>query len=184
MDIFAADVRKADDVVVGLWVGNDADGYPLNPAESPIYSFQLTEQQAATLGSAPLFWGHDETRPRWKIVTGVLTEQADTRRLVVFNPATVVTTFQNNTTVSVAVEVRQAAPNEGLVDTTINGTFDVQVHAQGPGASNLWMRVTIANGVGTILIDREIIKEAVISDQGVFRVDSPLRVRVLAPGRF
>lgn len=179
---YAADVRKADDVVVGSWRGGAV--IPIQPAESPNYYFELTEQEFETLNANALFWGGDSARPRWKIVTNALTEQTDTRRLVVFSPATVVTTFQNNATVSVGVQVRQVPPNEDQVDTNISGDFDVQVSAKGPGMANVWMRVSISAGVGTILIDREIVKEAAIFDQGVFRVDTPLKVRILAPGRF
>ena len=93
-------------------------------------------------------------------------------------------TYQASTTIPVSVEVRQPTPNEHLIDTNINGDFNVQVQAQGPGISGFWLRVSITSGEGTILIDQAIVKEARISDQGVFRVDAPLQVRILAPGRF
>jgi hypothetical protein len=179
---YAADVRKADGVVVGTWQGGDV--VPVQPAESPTYYFELTQTEFETVSANPLFWGSDADRPRWKIVSNALAEQADTRRLVVFNPSTVIAAFQNNATISVGVQVRQAPPNESQIDTSISGDFDVKVIAKGPTVQNLWMRVSISAGVGTILIDREIVKEATIIDQGVFRVDTPLKVRILAPGRF
>lgn len=184
MALYAAQVRKTDDVVIGLWSGDDGGGLPSPPPESTVDMFELTQAEYEQVNSNPLFWGGDSDRPRWKVITLVLTEQPDTRRLVVFTPDTVVMVYQNNTTTPVAVEVRQPYPNEDQIDTTITGDFDVQVTAQGPGAAPLWMRVAIASGTGQILIDREIIKEAAIYDQGVFRVDAPLRVRILAPGRF
>ncbi len=95
-----------------------------------------------------------------------------------------VTPYANNSTTSVNVQVRQAPPNEDQIDTSINGDYDVKVEARGPAVEDLWCRVSISSGQGTILIDREIIKEARISDQAIFRVDTPLQVRVLAPGRF
>lgn len=184
MTLYAAQVRIADDVVVGTWSGDDSKGLPAPPVETGAYIFELTQSEHEQLGTNPLFWGNDQDRPRWKIVALALTEQADTRRLVVFTPSTVVMVWANNVTTPVAVEVRQAAPNEHLVDTGINGDFNVKVEALGPAMASLWLRVTITNGTGEILIDREIIKEARISDQGVFRVDTPLQVRILAPNRF
>lgn len=181
-DIYGAQVRVSDDAVIGLWNGDSSVGYPANTAE--YYVFQLSEAEFGTLGSNPLFWGYDETRPRWKIVSNALVEQVDTRRLVVFTPNTVVVVRQNNATTPVAVEVRRAPPNESQIDTGINGNFNVMVDAKGPGVSAFWLSVTIASGVGQILIDREIVKEARIRDQGVFRVDTPLQVRVLADNRF
>jgi hypothetical protein len=179
---YAASVQKDGYVVVGTWAGGDT--LPSPPVESPTFYFELTQTEFETVSANPLFWGGDGYRPRWKIVDDELTEQPDTRRLVVFNPSTIVETYQASTTIPVSVEVRQPTPNEHLVDTNINGDFNVQVQAQGPGVSNLWVQVSITAGEGTILIDKAIVKEARISDQGVFRVDSPLQVRILAPGRF
>jgi hypothetical protein len=184
MTLYAANVRKTDDVVIGLWSGDDSQGYPSPPPESVDYIFNLTQSDHAQVNASSLYWGKDSTRPRWKIISNALAEQPDTRRLVVFTPDTVVVVYQNSATVVVGVEVRQTPPNEDQIDTGINGTFDVQVIAQGPGVAPFWLRVTIASGEGTITIQRDIVKEAIISDQGVFRVDAPLRVRVLAPGSF
>jgi hypothetical protein len=175
-----AQVQKSDDVVVG--VGN-GPAVPSPPPEADHYAFALSNAEYASVAGSPMFWGSDETKPRWKIESNALTEQSDPRWPVVFDPATVVTPYASGQTVSVDVEVRQKG-NPSLIDTNISGDFDVKVQAQGPGAAPLWLRVSIANGIGTILIDRGIVKEAMIADQGAFKVDVPLRVRVLAPGRF
>jgi hypothetical protein len=173
-----AQVRNADDVVDGIGSGS---ALPTDGATN--YIFELSGAEYAEVRAKGFSWGGDPTKPRWKIVTNALEEQADPRRLVVFTPDTVVIVYANNQTVSVAVEVRQLADPD-LIDTSINGTFNVFVEGRGPGMADLWVQITISSGEGTLLIDREVIKEARISDQAVFRVETPLQVRVLAPGRF
>lgn len=179
---FAAQVRTADNVVVGTWTG--AGTIPSPPGGADHYMEPLTESEYQTINAAGLFYGNDPDQPRWSFPGGpgnALAETADARPRIVFleqgTSNVEHTVLRQVGQPDLVLDVAKLEPTGTNVDTSFNGDIRLRV------SDGRWVRLPFTNGMSTLTIKADKAKEWQVDQQAAARIAGPrgyIRCRVFA----
>jgi len=154
--------QNSNNEVIGTWRGGDT--LPVNTDPLLTY-FEVTIAQIEEVTSKGLTFGNQK---RWKVLAGVLTEQADGRARVRFTPT------------AISVQVGSVPPTVQVTRIDNNG---VTIPTTGTVKTTMLgfpVSIALVNGIGTLTVPTGKVRDVVIGDGPNYRVEAPLSIEVFA----